>query len=61
MSILFACVAAASFAVEQSVMISTASGADGIYVRSLRFSECLGVLHPLRLIEAPAGPARDRQ
>jgi hypothetical protein len=58
MSILFACIAATSFAVEQSVMISTASGWDAT---SFRLGECLGEIHPLQLIESFAGQTQDQQ
>ena len=58
MSILFACIAATSFAVEQSVMISTASGWDAT---PFRLGECLGEIHPLRLIEDFAGQTQDQQ
>ena len=54
MSILFACIAATSFAVEQGVMISTASGWDAT-------SFCLGEIHPLLLIESFAGQTQDQQ
>ena len=54
MSILFACIAATSFAIEQSVMISTASGWDATSFR-------LGEIHPLRLIEYFAGQTQDQQ
>lgn len=58
MSILFACIAATSFAVEQSVMISIASGWDAT---SFRLGECLGEIHPLQLIESFAGQTQDQQ
>jgi len=58
MSILFACIAATSFAVDQSVMISTASGWDAT---SFRLGECLGEIHPLQLIEPFAGQTQDQQ
>jgi hypothetical protein len=58
LSILFAFIAATSFAVDQSVMISTVSGRDGT---SFRLGECLGEIHPLRLFESFAGQAQDQQ
>jgi hypothetical protein len=58
MSILFACIAATSFAVDQSMMISTASGWDGT---SFGLGECLGEIHPLRLLESLAGQTQDQQ
>ena len=58
MSILFACIAATSFAVEQGVMISTASGWD---MTSFRLGECLGEIHPLQLIEPFVGQTQDQQ
>jgi hypothetical protein len=50
LSILFAFIAATSFAVDQSVMIST-----------VRLGECLREIHPLRLLESFAGQTQDQQ
>jgi hypothetical protein len=57
MSLLFALIAATSFAIDQSVMISTVSGRDGT---SFRLGECLGEIHPPRLLEFFAGQTQDQ-
>jgi hypothetical protein len=60
MSILFAAIAASSFAVDQSVIASVAFGQDGTEFGSLPIGECFREF-PLRLIESLVGKAHDRQ
>ena len=50
-SLVFASIAAASFAVDQSVMTSVALGEDQTAFESLRVGDCLGKFQPLQLIE----------
>jgi hypothetical protein len=59
-SLVFASIAAASFAVDQTVMTSAALGEDQTGFESLRDGDCLGQFQPLRLIESLIGRAHDR-
>jgi hypothetical protein len=60
-SLVFASIAAASFAVDQSVMTAAALAEDQTGFESLRDGDCLGNFQPLRLIEALVGRAHDRR
>jgi hypothetical protein len=60
-SLVFASIAAASFAVDQSVMTAAALAEDQTGFESLRDGDCLGNFQPLRLIESLVRRARDRR
>jgi hypothetical protein len=60
-SLVFAGIAAASFAVDQSVMTAVALGEDQTGFESVRDGDCLGKFQPLRLIESLIGRAQDRR
>jgi hypothetical protein len=59
-SLVFASIAVASFAVDQSVVTAAALGEDQAGFESLRDDDCLGKFQPLRLIESLVGRAHDR-
>jgi hypothetical protein len=60
-SLVFASIAAASFAVDQSVMMAAALAEDQTGFESLRDGDCLGDFQPLRLIESLVGRVHDRR
>jgi hypothetical protein len=59
-SLVFASIAAASFAIDQSVMTAAALGEDQAGFESLREGDCLGKFQPLRVIESLVARAHDR-
>jgi hypothetical protein len=60
-SIVFAGIAATSFAVDQSFMTSGYLGEDQTGFQSLPNGDCLGQFQPLRLIESLVGRVDDRR
>ena len=60
-SLVFAGVAATSFAVDQSVMTSAYLGEDQTGFQSLPNGDCLGQFQPLRLIKSLVGRVDDRR
>ena len=60
-SLVFAGIAATSFAVDQGVMTSLYLGEDQTGFQALRNGDCLGKLQPLRLIESLVGRVDDRR
>jgi hypothetical protein len=60
-SLVFAGIAATSFAVDQSVMTSAYLGKDQTGFQSLRDDDCVGKLQPLRLIKSLVSRVDDRR
>jgi len=60
-SLVFAGIAAASFAVDQSVMTAAALGEDQTAFESLWVGDRLGKFQPLQLIESLIGRAHGRR
>jgi hypothetical protein len=60
-SLVFASIALASFAIDQSVMTAAALGEDQTGFETLRDGDCLRKFKPLRLIESLVGRAHDRR
>jgi hypothetical protein len=60
-SLVFASIAATSFAVDQSVMTAAALAEDQTRFQSLGDGDCLGKFRPFQLIKSLIGPAHDRR